>query len=58
MYQLIAPYGGDNPEETVIVTVTPVENANKVYAVNIQVKPKLQIESKDVEFTLQLQIQV
>ena len=58
MYQLIAPYGGDNPEETVAVTVTPIENANKVYAVNIQVKPKLQIESKDMEFTLQLQIQV
>jgi len=58
MYQLIAPYGGDNPEETVTVNVTPVESVNNTYVVSIYTKPKLQIESRDVEFTLQLQTQV
>jgi len=58
MYQLIAPYGGDNPEETVTVNVTPVEGINNTYVVSIYTKPKLQIESRDVEFTLQLQTQV
>ncbi|MGB9594768.1 MAG: type VI secretion system contractile sheath domain-containing protein [Candidatus Poribacteria bacterium] len=58
IFELIAPYGGNNPDETVIVNVTPVEGESNLYTVNIVVKPKLQIEAKDVEFTFQLQAQV
>lgn len=58
IFELIAPYGGDNPDETVTVNVTPVEGESNLYTVSILVKPKLQIETKDVEFTLQLQAQV
>jgi len=58
IFELIAPYGGDNPDETVIVNVTPVEGESNLWTVNILVQPKLQIETKDVEFTFQLQAQV
>jgi len=58
MYQLIAPYGGNSPEETVTVNVTPIEDISNAYMVSIYTKPKLQIESKDVEFTFQLRTQV
>ena len=58
MYELITPYGGDSPEETIEIAVSPVEDANNIYIVNIHVTPKLQIEQKDMEFTMQLQTQV
>lgn len=58
IFELIAPYGGDSPDEAVKVNVTAVEGENNLYTVSIFVKPKLQIEAKDVEFTFQLQAQV
>ncbi len=58
IFELIAPYGGENADETVVVNVTPSEGENNIYIVNILVKPKLQIETKDVEFTFQLEAQV
>jgi len=58
IYELIAPFGGNNPDETVEVDVSPSNEGNNLYIVGTHVKPKFQIESKDVEFTLQLQTQV
>jgi type VI secretion system protein ImpC len=58
IFELITPYGGENPEETVIIDVTPVEGGSNLWTVSILVKPKLQIETKDVEFSFQLQAQV
>jgi type VI secretion system protein ImpC len=58
IFALIEPYGGDDPDKAVKVTVSPVENMNNIYTVSIHVTPKLQIEEKDVEFTMQLQTQV
>jgi len=58
IFELITPYGGENPEETVIINVAPVEGGSNLYAVSILVQPKLQIETKDVEFSFQLQAQV
>lgn len=58
VYEIIEPYGGDKPEDSIKVTVSPIEGESNVYAVNIYVTPKFQIEQKDVEFTLQLQARV
>jgi type VI secretion system protein ImpC len=58
IYEIIKPYGGDKPDETIKITVSPIEGENNLYLVNIHIEPKFQIEQKDVEFTLQLQAQV
>ncbi len=58
IYKLIEPYGGEDPDKTVKVEVTPVVDNPNTYMISIHVQPLLKIESKDVEFSFQLQAEV
>lgn len=57
IYELISPFGGDNPNETIQVDVLPTDTEG-LYTINIHVKPDLEVASKEIEFSLSLQLQV
>ncbi len=58
IYKLIEPYGGESPDKTVNVDVTSNADKPNIYTISIHVQPELKIESKDVEFSFQLQAEV
>lgn len=58
IYKLIEPYGGESPDKTVNVDVTSSADSPNIYTISIHVRPELKIESKDVEFSFQLQAEV